>query len=63
LKEEAVRLKKELESRLDATVKLAMAGIGAFVVMVDGKEIFSKREAGRTPQLEELLEKIGPPAG
>lgn len=47
-------LKKELEEKLHASVRLAMGKPGALDVYADGKKIFSKHEAGHPPTFEEL---------
>ena len=53
-----MRLKQELETRLGAHVTLRMGMPGVLDVVVDGKRIFSKREQGRFPTVDELCQQI-----
>jgi hypothetical protein len=53
-------LKRELEARgIKPKVKHAM---GELEVLMDGRRIFSYKEAGRKPPVSELLALIGLPA-
>ncbi len=48
-------LKQDIERELKIPVKIKMGGPGSLTVMVDGKTIYSKSEAGRMPTSAELI--------
>ncbi|HHO48931.1 MAG TPA: SelT/SelW/SelH family protein [Desulfobacteraceae bacterium] len=49
-------LKKELGQDVD--VELIAGSNGIFDVSVDGRVVFSKREAGRFPDAEDILSRL-----
>lgn len=50
---------KAIESKFNIKAKLIESGGGVFEVTVDGKKIFSKKQTGRFPEDEEILNIIG----
>jgi selT/selW/selH-like putative selenoprotein len=48
-------LATELKKRLGLESDLIPGGGGNFIVVVDGKEIFSKKKVGRFPEVQEIL--------
>jgi selenoprotein W-related protein len=52
-------LAKAIESKFNIKAKLIESGGGVFEVTVDGKKIFSKKQTGRFPEDEEILNIIG----
>lgn len=48
LRREAVRLRDELQP-LGIPVKIRWGGLGELTVTMDGRPLFSKRDAGRVP--------------
>lgn len=50
---------KAIENKYGVKPQLIKSGGGVFEVTVDGKKIFSKKETGRFPENEEILETIG----
>ncbi len=49
---------KAIENKYGIKPQLIKSGGGVFEVIVDGKKIFSKKETGRFPKNEEILETI-----
>ena len=47
-----------LEKELGITPELIKGGGGDFIVTADGAQVFSKKEAGRFPDHEEILEAL-----
>jgi selT/selW/selH-like putative selenoprotein len=47
-----------VEKKYSIKPKLIKSGGGAFEVLVDGKKIFSKKDSGRFPTDQEILEAI-----
>lgn len=47
-----------LKDRFNADTELIKGGGGEFIVTVDGRKIFSKKEVGRFPEHEEIVEAI-----
>lgn len=47
-----------IQSRLKLQPELIPGGGGVFDVVADGKLVFSKKEAGRFPENDEVLEKL-----
>jgi selT/selW/selH-like putative selenoprotein len=41
------------------TARLEVGDSGEFTVAVDGKRVFSKRDAGRFPEPDEILLRLG----
>jgi hypothetical protein len=54
LRREAVRLRDELRETLQLPAKIRWGGFGELTVSVDGRAIFSRREAGRSLEPGEL---------
>ncbi|PYN90461.1 MAG: hypothetical protein DMD87_01935 [Candidatus Rokuibacteriota bacterium] len=54
LRREAVRLRSELESTLRVAAKIRWGGLGELTVLVDGRPVFSRRQAGRSPEPGEI---------
>ncbi len=48
----------ELKKQFDAQINLIAGSGGVFEVDVNGKEIFSKRQSGRFPELQEIINLI-----
>ena len=55
IRREAGRLKTELERDLHASPRIRMGGPGQLDVLVDGRVVFSKKQAGRMPTTSELV--------
>jgi hypothetical protein len=54
LRREAVRLRDELETTLQVTAKIRWGGLGELTVLVDGRPVFSRRQAGRALEPGEI---------
>jgi hypothetical protein len=54
LRREAVRLRDELESTLRVAATIGRGGLRELTVLVDGRTIFSRRQAGRMPKPGEI---------
>ena len=54
LRREAVRLRDELQATLRVPAKIRWGGLGELTVTVDGRTVFSKRQAGRVPAPGEI---------
>jgi predicted Rdx family selenoprotein len=54
LRREAVRLRDELRETLQVPAKIRWGGFGELTVTVDGRAIFSRRQAGRAPEPGEI---------
>jgi len=54
LRREAVRLRDELESTLQVVAKISWGGLRELTVLVDGHTVFSRRQAGRSPEPGEI---------
>jgi hypothetical protein len=54
LRREAVRLRDELTTTLGLGAKISWGGLGELAVVVDGRTMFSRRQAGRVPQPGEI---------
>jgi hypothetical protein len=54
LRREAVRLRDELESTLRVAATIGWGGLRELTVLVDGRTIFSRRQAGRMPKPGEI---------
>ena len=62
LRREAVRLRTELQSTLRVAAKIRWGGLGELTVLVDGRPVFSRRQAGRTPrpgEIAQLVQSLG----
>jgi hypothetical protein len=53
-----VSLKKLIIARLGVKPRISMGGLGVLDVYVDGRRIFSYREAGHMPEDQEILDLI-----
>jgi predicted Rdx family selenoprotein len=60
IRKEAVSLRNDLSRSLGVTPKIRFGGFGQFDVMVDGKVVFSKKQAGRSPTAAEIVRFIKP---
>src|SRR5437660_1653057 len=60
LRREAVRLRDELQTTLHVPAKIRWGGLGELTVTVDGRTIFSKRQAGRVPESGEITRTVDP---
>jgi predicted Rdx family selenoprotein len=55
-----VSLRNDLSRSLGVTPKIRFGGFGQFDVMVDGKVVFSKKQAGRSPTAADIVRFIKP---
>jgi selT/selW/selH-like putative selenoprotein len=53
-----VSLKHEIEEQLHIPVRLRMGGPGSFDVFADAERIYSKKQTGRMPASEEIIQLI-----
>ena len=51
-------LKHDIEERLQIPARIHMGGPGAFDVFAGGEKIYSKKETGRMPTSEEIIQLI-----
>ncbi|HYS16290.1 MAG TPA: hypothetical protein VET45_05140 [Candidatus Binatia bacterium] len=49
-----MRLRDELQETLQVPAKIRWGGFGELTVIVDGRAVFSKRQAGRAPEPGEI---------
>ena len=61
IRREAVGLKDELERSLGVSPSIRWGGPGQLDVLVDGRLVFSKKSAGRTPTAAEIAQLIARP--
>ena len=54
LRREAVRLRNELQSTLQVAATITWGGLRELTVIVDGRTVFSRRQAGRAPTPGEI---------
>lgn len=54
-------LQKELARSLGVKPKIKMGGQGQLDVIVDGNVVFSREQAGRFPNAEEIVESVKQP--
>jgi len=54
LRREAVRLRDELKETLQVPATIRWGGLKELTVTVDGRAVFSRRQAGRAPQPGEI---------
>jgi hypothetical protein len=62
LRREAVRLRNELQSTLQVAPKIRWGGLGELTVLVDGRVVFSRRQAGRVPtrgEIAQIVQSVG----
>jgi len=55
-----VRLRDDLSRSVGVTPRIRFGGFGQFDVMVDGKVVFSKKQAGRSPTAADIVRVIKP---
>ena len=60
IRREAVGLQQELSKTLGVTPKIRWGGFGQLDVLVDGKLVFSKKQAGRSPDAAEIVRAVRP---
>jgi len=53
-----VRLKESIGGQLKIPTRIRLGGPGALDVFVDGKRIYSKKQTGRLPAADEIVELI-----
>jgi predicted Rdx family selenoprotein len=53
-----VSLKNDLERKLGVPVRVRAGAPGSLRVLVDGDQIYSKKEAGRSPNVEEIIKSV-----
>lgn len=53
-------LKKELERELGTPVRIRAGAPGALDVLVNGEKVYSKKQTGRMPRVEELIHLLRP---
>jgi predicted Rdx family selenoprotein len=53
-----VSLKNEVERELGVPIRLRAGAPGSLTVLVNGERIFSKKEAGRSPNSAEIVQLI-----
>ena len=51
-------LKENIEGKLNIPTRIRLGGPGALDVFVDGHKIYSKRQTGRLPTADEIIELI-----
>ena len=51
-------LKKSIEGQLKIPTRIRLGGPGALNVFVDGQKIYSKKQTGRLPTADEIIELI-----
>jgi selT/selW/selH-like putative selenoprotein len=53
-----VSLKESVEAKLKIPTRIRFGGPGALDVFLDGQRIYSKKQTGRLPTAEEIIELI-----
>jgi predicted Rdx family selenoprotein len=53
-----VGLKSNIERELGIPVRLRIGAPGSLSVLVNGEQVFSKKQAGRSPTTAEIIETI-----
>jgi Rdx family len=53
-----VSLKESIEGKLKIPTRIRLGGPGAFDVFVDSNKIYSKKQTGRLPPVDEIIELI-----
>ncbi len=51
-------LKESIEDRLKIPTHIRLGGPGALDIFVDGRKIYSKKQTGRLPAADEIVELI-----
>jgi len=62
LRREAVRLREELRSTLRVAAKIRWGRFQELTVLVDGRPVFSRRDAGRVPapgEIARIVQSLG----
>ncbi len=54
-----MRLRDEIQRSLGTPAKIRWGAFGELTVTVDGRPVFSKREAGRVPEPGEIARLLG----
>jgi predicted Rdx family selenoprotein len=58
IKAEAVSLKNNIERELGVPIRLRAGAPGSFSVLLNGEQIYSKKQAGRSPNAAEIIKLI-----
>ncbi len=58
MKAEAVSLKNNLERELGVPIRVRAGAPGSFVVLLNGEQIYSKKQTGRSPNTSEIVQLI-----
>jgi selT/selW/selH-like putative selenoprotein len=53
-----VRLKDSIEGQLKIPTRIRLGGPGALDVFIDGQKIYSKKQTGRLPTADEIIDLI-----
>jgi len=53
-----VSLKESIEAKLKIPTRIRLGGPGALDVFVDSQKIYSKKQTGRLPSADEIIELI-----
>jgi selT/selW/selH-like putative selenoprotein len=53
-----VSLKESIEGQLKIPTRIRLGGPGALDVFVDGQKIYSKKQSGRLPSADEIIQLI-----
>jgi selT/selW/selH-like putative selenoprotein len=53
-----VSLKNEIERELGIPIRLRAGAPGSFNVLLNGEQIYSKKQAGRSPNASEIIKLI-----
>jgi hypothetical protein len=53
-----VSLKEGIESKLKIPARIRLGAPGALDIFVDSEKIFSKKQTGRMPSVDEILELV-----
>jgi selT/selW/selH-like putative selenoprotein len=53
-----VSLKESIEGKLGIPTRIRLGGPGALDVFVDGQKIYSKKQTGRLPTADDIIELI-----
>ena len=51
-------LKNSIERELGTLIRLRAGAPGSLIVLVNGDQIYSKRQAGRSPNADEIIKMI-----
>jgi selT/selW/selH-like putative selenoprotein len=53
-----VSLKQNIEGQLKIPTRIRLGGPGALDVFIDGQKVYSKKQTGRSPTVDEIIELI-----